>query len=179
MHLLLQGGARLVNRGLGWLRAWPWFVASVVLGFLIRENFPFSHWPMYSNFARESGYVYLVNSNGEPLAIAKFFETAPRLRRQFEREWKAELKRKSQNQESRSRSEIEQDAATHLLKRLARRLSPEERAAMGGLGLVSARLKMDENRDITVSERTVAMIGFEGIPFTPPPEDRAEPREPL
>jgi hypothetical protein len=119
---------------------------------------------MYSNFARESRYVYLVNGNGEPLAIATFFETAPRLRRQFEREWKAELKRKSQNQENMSRSEIEQDAATHLLKRLARRLSPEERAAVGRLGLVSARLKMDENRDITVSERTVAMIGFEGIP---------------
>ena len=89
------------------------------------------------------------------------------------------IETQSQNQESRSRSEIEQEAATHLLKRLARRLSPEERAAMGGLGLVSARLKMDENRDITVSERTVAMIGFEGIPFTPPPQDGAEPREPL
>jgi hypothetical protein len=67
-----------------------------------------------------------------------------------------------------------------LLKRLARRLSPEERSAAGGLGLVSARLKMDENRDITVSERTVAMIGFEGIPFAPPPQDYdAEQKEPL
>jgi hypothetical protein len=134
---------------------------------------------MYSNFARESGYVCLVKSNGEPLAIATFSETAPRLRRQFEREWKAELKRKSQSQESISRPEIERDAAIHLLKRLARRLSPEERAAAGGLGLVSARLKMDENRDITVSERTVAMIGFEGIPFAPHPQDDAEPKEPL
>jgi hypothetical protein len=166
----------MANRGLGWIRAWPWFVASIVLGLLIRENFPFSHWPMYSNFARESGYVYIVNSNGEPLAIATFFETAPRLRRQFEREWKTESKRRSQHKEIRSREEIEQDAATRLLKRLARRLSPEERAAVGGLGLVSARLKMDENRDIKLSERTVAMIGFDGIPFTPSPQDSAKPK---
>ena len=41
--------ARLLARPtLDWLRAWPWFVASIVLGFLIEENFPFSHWPMYS-----------------------------------------------------------------------------------------------------------------------------------
>ena len=156
-----------MKRGLGWLRAWPWFVASIVLGLLIRENFPFSHWPMYSNFTRESGYVYVINGDGEPLAIATFFETAPRLRRQFERERKAELKRNSQNREGRSNAEIEQDAATHLLKRLARRLSPDERASAGSLGLVSARLKMDESRNITVSERTVAIIGFDGIPFTP------------
>ena len=164
-----------MNRGLGWLRAWPWFVASIVLGFLIRENFPFSHWPMYSNFARESGYVYVVNGAGEPLAIATFFETAARLRRQFERERKVELKRKSQSRDGESSAEIEQVAATHLLKRLARRLSPDERAAAGSLGLVSARLKMDEDRNIKVSERTVATIGFDGIPFTPSQKDGAEP----
>jgi hypothetical protein len=105
---------------------------------------------MYSNFAPELGYVYVVNGNGEPLAIANFFETTPRLRRQFERERKAEWKRESRKKEGRSRSEIEQEAATRMHKRLARRLSPEERAVVGSLGLVSARLKMDENRDITV-----------------------------
>jgi hypothetical protein len=124
------------------------------------------------------GYVYVVNGNGN-LAIANFFETAPRLRRQFEREWKAEWKRESRKKEGRSRAEIEQEAATRMLKRLARRLSPEERAVVGSLGLVSARLKMDEDRDITVSELTVAMIGFDGIPFTPPPQEGAEPGDSL
>lgn len=179
MHRLLQRVTPLASLGLTWLRAWPWFAASIALGFLIRENFPFSHWPMYANFAPESGYVYIVKGNGEPLAIAKFFETAPRLRRQFEREWKAEWKRERRKKEGRSRDEIEQEAATRMLKRLARRLSPEERAEVGRLGLVSARLKMDEDRAITLSERTVAMIGFNGIPFTPPPKDGAAPKESL
>lgn len=125
---------------------------------------------MYSNFARDSAYVYVINGRGEPFAIAKFSETAPRLRRQFEREWKAGLK--SHDRNARSDSDIEHEAAIHVLERLARRLSPEERVTAGSLGLVRASLKMDGNRAITVSERTVAVIGFDGIPFTPPPKER-------
>ncbi|HET9523522.1 MAG TPA: hypothetical protein VFO90_04780 [Terrimicrobiaceae bacterium] len=174
MRMPVQLGARLVKRGLAWLRAWPWFVGSIVLGFLIKENFPFSHWPMYSNFAPSSAYVYVVNGEGAPLAIATFFETAPRLRRQFEREWKAGLK--ARDARAQSEADIEREAATHVLERLARRLPPDERAAAGRLGLVRANLKMDETRAISVSERTLAMIEFDGIPFTPPPQGSV-PRE--
>ena len=122
---------------------------------------------MYANFSSESGYVYVVNAAGEPIAAATLFETAPRLRRQFERERRTELNRLKSENAVKSRVEIERDAATHLLKRLAQRLSPDERKSANGLGLVSARLRMDDNRKITVTERTVATIGFEGIPYTP------------
>jgi hypothetical protein len=171
MRLVLQRGARWVNPVLGWLRAWPWFLGSILLGLLIKENFPFSHWPMYSNFTPSSGYVYVINGEGEPVATATFFETAPRLRRQFDREWKAGLR--SRNRSSRSDADIEREAATHVLKRVARRLSPEERAAAGRLGFVRATLEMDVNREINVSERTVAQIEFDGIPYTPPPRGAA------
>jgi hypothetical protein len=149
-----------------WLRAWPWFVASIVLGVFIQENFPFSHWPMYANFSRESGYVYVIDAAGEPIAVATLFETAPRLRRQFERE-RRRLTRVKSGEVEKTSTEIERDAATYVLKRLAQRLSPDERKAANGLGLVSARLRMDDNRKITLTERTVAMIGFEDIPYTP------------
>ena len=167
MDQLLGRATKLAKLTLCWLRAWPWFVASIVLGFFIKENFPFSHWPMYSNFSPESGYVYLINGAGEPIATATLFETAPRLRRQFERERRTESTRAKKGNLKKTNDEIEREAATHLLQRLARRLSPEERKVANGLGLVSARLKMDEKRKITVTERTVAMIGFEGIPYTP------------
>ena len=168
MRMPLQLAARLVKRGLAWLRAWPWFAGSIVLGLLIKENFPFSHWPMYSNFSPSSAYVYVVNGAGAPLAVATFFETAPRLRRQFEREWKTGLKERDMR--AQSDVDIEREAATHVLERLARRLSPERRAAAGRLGLVRANLKMDQNRAISVSERTVAVIEFDGIPYTPAPK---------
>jgi hypothetical protein len=167
MDQLFRRARLLVGPTLDWLRAWPWFVASIVLGLCIEENFPFSHWPMYSNFSRESGYVYVVNAAGEPIAAATLFETAPRLRRQFERERRTELKRVKADEVVKTAAEIERDAATHLLKRLAQRLSPDERKSANGLGLVSARLRMDDNRKITVTKRTVATIGFEGIPYTP------------
>jgi hypothetical protein len=167
MDQLFRRARQLGKPTLEWLRAWPWFVASIVLGFCIQENFPFSHWPMYSNFSRESGYVYVVNAAGEPIAAAALFETAPRLRRQFERERRTELNRVKTGQITKTPAEIERDAATHLLKRLAQRLSPDERKSANGLGLVSARLRMDDSRKITVTERTVATIGFEGIPYTP------------
>ena len=134
---------------LAWLRAWPWFVASIVLGFWIEENFPFSHWPMYSNFSRQSGYVYVINAADEPIAAATLFETAPRLRRQFERERRKELNRVKAGEAMKTPAEVERDAANDL-------------------SLVSARLRMEDNRKITVTERTVATIGFEGIPYTPP-----------
>jgi hypothetical protein len=168
MDQLFKRARQLAKPMLAWLRAWPWFVASIVLGFWIEENFPFSHWPMYSNFSRESGYVYVINAAGKPIAAATLLETAPRLRRQFERERRTELNRvKTGKAVKKTPAEIERDAATHLLKRLAQRLSPDERKSATGLGLVSARLRMDGNRKITVTERTVATIGFEGIPYTP------------
>jgi hypothetical protein len=168
MNALFRRAMELAKPALHWLRAWPWFVASIVLGFIIRENFPFSHWPMYSNFSRESGYVYIVNGAGQPIAAATLFETAPRLRRQFERERRTEFTRAKHGGLKKTADDIERDAATHLLKRLAQRLSPDERKTANGLGLVSARLKMNESRKIIVTERTVAVIGFDGIPYTPP-----------
>jgi hypothetical protein len=169
MNPFFHRAMELARPALRWLRAWPWFVASIVLGLIIRENFPFSHWPMYSNFSRESGYVYIVNGAGQPIAVARLFETAPRLRRQFDRERRTDFTRAKGSGLQKTADDIEREAATHLLKRLAQRLSPDERKAARGLGLVSARLKMDdETRKITVTERTVAMIGFDGIPYRPP-----------
>ena len=149
MDRLFKRARQLATPMLAWLRAWSWFVASIVLGFWIEENFPFSHWPMYSNFSRESGHVYVINAAGEPIAVATFLETAPRLRRQFERERRKELNRVKAGEAMKTPAEVERDAANDL-------------------SLVSARLRMEDNRKITVTERTVATIGFEGIPYTPP-----------
>jgi hypothetical protein len=167
MHLLFQRGAWLGTQGLRWLRAWPWFAGSIVLGLTIKENFPFSHWPMYSNFTRQADYVYVVDGNGQPLATRSFAESAPRLRKQFERE------RRSQEKTLRNSAQVEEEAAIHLLKRLARRLSPEQRASLGGLGLVRADVQLNEEHKIVTSERTVAMLRFGGLPPAPASPDGA------
>ena len=37
----------------------------------VKENFPFSHYPMYSNFDDQTYYVWLADSNGEPIPVQK------------------------------------------------------------------------------------------------------------
>ena len=77
--------------------------------------------------------MYVINAAGEPIAAATVLETAPRLRRQFERERRTEVNRVKTGKAVKTPAEIERDAATHLLKRLAQRLSPDERKSANGL----------------------------------------------
>ncbi|MEM7145572.1 MAG: hypothetical protein AAF591_10580 [Verrucomicrobiota bacterium] len=53
---------------LSWMPLKVMFVL-VVLCLLLRENFPFSHFPMYSSFSRHSYYVYVADANNEPIPI--------------------------------------------------------------------------------------------------------------
>ncbi len=41
----------------------------IVVCFAVRENFPFSHFPMYSSFSDYSYYIYFTDGKGEPVPI--------------------------------------------------------------------------------------------------------------
>ncbi len=41
-------------------------IAALCLG--LKENFPFTHYPMYSDFSDETYYVWLADSQGNPIA---------------------------------------------------------------------------------------------------------------
>jgi hypothetical protein len=41
-------------------------IAALCLG--LKENFPFTHYPMYSDFSDETYYVWLADSEGNPIA---------------------------------------------------------------------------------------------------------------
>jgi len=44
-------------------------LAVVAVCFAVRENFPFSHFPMYSSFSDYSYYVYIADARDEPVPI--------------------------------------------------------------------------------------------------------------
>jgi len=44
-------------------------LAVIIVCFSVRENFPFSHFPMYSSFSDYSYYVYIADSKGNPIPI--------------------------------------------------------------------------------------------------------------
>ena len=41
----------------------------IAVCFVVRENFPFSHFPMYSSFSDYSYYIYFTDGKGEPVPI--------------------------------------------------------------------------------------------------------------
>ncbi len=44
-------------------------IALTALCLALKENFPFTHYPMYSNFSDQTFYVWLADSQGEPIAV--------------------------------------------------------------------------------------------------------------
>ena len=59
---------------------WLWLpfrymTALVVALFVIKEQFPFSNFPMYSNFDTEADVVYVADQNGKPVAMDEVFRS--------------------------------------------------------------------------------------------------------
>jgi hypothetical protein len=52
------------------LRRWKFgpLICITLAGLILHEEFPFSHFPMYSSFTNKATYVYLATASGEPLA---------------------------------------------------------------------------------------------------------------
>lgn len=44
-------------------------VGLVIISFAARENYPFSHYPMYDRFTDHTFYVYIADGEGDPLPI--------------------------------------------------------------------------------------------------------------
>ncbi len=51
-----------------------WFI--VVFSLIVKESYPFSHFPMYSSIEPESHYFYLANGDDEPLKGKLYFGIA-------------------------------------------------------------------------------------------------------
>lgn len=69
-------------------------LAIIIICFSVRENFPFSHFPMYSSFSDYSYYVYIADSKGEPIAIETMTShKTSELKKIFEKENKKNRKK--------------------------------------------------------------------------------------
>ena len=60
-----------MNLQTGWLKAIPVpaFILTTILCLALRENYPFSHFPMYSRMSGNTFYVYVTDQNDEPVPI--------------------------------------------------------------------------------------------------------------
>ena len=48
-------------------------IFMVIFMWFVKEWYPFSHFPMYSSFARHTSYLYIADANNEPLPMQTLF----------------------------------------------------------------------------------------------------------
>jgi hypothetical protein len=51
---------------------WLVFLTVTLLCLILRENYPFSNFPMYSSFSKKSFVIYLADAAGDPLPTTRF-----------------------------------------------------------------------------------------------------------
>lgn len=82
---------------LGATRAWlhrtrcKWLLVMMVLCLLLRENYPFSNFPMYSSFTHHTYYLYLADARGEAIRTRQFGLSSSALKKIFDRARRKEL----------------------------------------------------------------------------------------
>ena len=149
-----RGGLRLV-------RTWPWFLGTILIGHLAKENFPFSNWPMYGNFHPNAYYVYIADANGEAIGATTFKENTPRLGRQYAKEKQAAISAAKKSGQDVPVEQSEWNAGVKMLKRLADRLTPEQQREYQGLQLVEMRLEIGTDRKIQPHQKIHGKIQLE------------------
>jgi hypothetical protein len=143
---------------IGRLASWRWFVATIVTGYLIGEQFPFSNWPMYATFGPTTTYVYIADAAGNALPHrATFDQSSAALKKRFGAEISAAASLAASKEQAR------RQAAIRLLTRLAAQLPAAQQVHLGGLRLVEVRIA-DVDRALVRSEHTVAELALPVAP---------------
>jgi hypothetical protein len=69
-----------------------WLLLMVLLGLVVRENYPFSHFPMYSSFSSRTYLIYLADPQGTALKTPQFGLSNSGLKKIFDRYLRQELR---------------------------------------------------------------------------------------
>ena len=58
-----------------------WFT---VISLIVREQYPFSHYPMYSGFSSKTYYFYLAGEGGQPIKAKRIFKKSiPKMKKLY------------------------------------------------------------------------------------------------
>ena len=142
---------------------WKWLILAVVVLRVIGDEFPFSDFPMYSNFDHEVTVVYLADGNGNPLPTQRVVDTASS---QVKKRYKAARKALGgeREEDGPEHDEFVQPAAHRVLDDLAGRIDWKwvDRHAPGLDRMVLRRITCRrvgttiEQREETLGEREVS-----------------------
>ncbi len=87
--------ASLLTGARAWLRRTrcKWLLVMTLLCLVLRENYPFSNFPMYSSFSHRTYYLYLTDAQGEAIKTKQFGLSTSALKKIFDRYRRRELDR--------------------------------------------------------------------------------------
>jgi hypothetical protein len=84
----------LLSSGLAWLQqtGCGWLLVMILLGLTLRENYPFSHFPMFSSFSHRTYFIHLADKDGTALRTRRLGLSNSAMKKIFDRYRRAELK---------------------------------------------------------------------------------------
>jgi hypothetical protein len=159
--------ANFGRRALRHLQRWRWFYAAVLAGLLARETFPFSHWPMYASFGPTTSYVYVTDSDGQPVAhLTVLRVSSGTLKKRLYREAERTRAEAARNGSPIDASESLRRGAERILPQLALRISPADRTRLRGLRLVFVEVA-DRQRVLVHTNEALAELALAPLPSAP------------
>lgn len=148
----------LLSSGLAWLQQTRcgWLLVMILLGLTLRENYPFSHFPMFSSFSRRTYFIYLADGDGTALRTRRLGLSNSAMKKIFDRYRRAELKHFADA--GNERVPLAEAAAGQSLLRYLDGLTaarPAARKLLPGLRVQHVRVQQKSN-DLVLDTRTIA-----------------------
>ncbi len=134
----------------------PEMTVLVLALFVIKEQFPFSNFPMYSNIDAEADVIYVANQQDEPVAMKPLFKTSSGTsKKMFNTELK-KLTNPSGRDSSQSTPEERMQAGKALLETLRGRLV--KKAIPGGTTALRLYLRTFQAGESGVGQRRAELL---------------------
>ena len=142
---------------LSWLRQTRFrcLLVMTLLCLVLRENYPFSHFPMYSSFSRSTYFLYLADEKGAPLPTKRFGLTSSTLKKIFDSQRRKALQNipGSYSDRVRAAEDTAGRASLRYLDRLAAN-RPQFQSLLHGVQLVHVRVALPADK-LVLETRTL------------------------
>ncbi len=143
---------------LAWVRRTrcKWLLVMVLLGLVLRENYPFSQFPMFSSFSSRTYFIHLADARGSALKTRQFGLSNSGMKKIFDRYRREELRRFADAGDARVR--LAEDAAAQSLLRYLDGLTaarPAAKKLLPGLQIQHVRVQQQDDA-LLLDRKTLA-----------------------
>lgn len=143
---------------IAWVRRtrYQCLLVMVLLCLGLRENYPFSNFPMYSSFSSKTYFLYLSDADGQPLKTREFGLSSSGLKKIFDRSRRFELehfKKAGSERVALAEAAAGQSLLRYLDGLVAER--PRAKKLLAGLQVQHVRVRQDAH-DLILETRLLA-----------------------